>query len=258
MGISFNYMQNFALPHLRIQDTFYLRQLTVSVFGIHNIKTGKARYYIYHEGTCSKGANVVGTFLLDYIKSIPNNIKHLHVFSDNCYGQNRNHTIIRMFLLLAYNRFESVTWYFQIRGHSYMPNNRDFVHIKKELKTEDHLFTLKQIVRIIACVRNAEEIIMVKPEMIRNFNAWWPQFFKKNTMSLESVSRNVPRNRSNRKVNFLITKLMQFTYLRDGVIFAQPFNNSLVRHYFEMLTCAQSQKYHSIQAALKQNERYHA
>lgn len=232
MAISFDFMQNLALPHLPVQDTFYLRQLTVCVFGIHNIKNGKGKYYIYHEGSCGKGANEVGSFLLHYLESIPENIKHLHIFSDNCYGQNRNHTIIRLLLALAHNRFESVTHYFPIRGHSYMPNDRDFAHVKKQLRTEDRVFTLKQFIRIIARVRNAEEIVMVKQKMILDLDSWWPRFFKKNSMALETSNRNVRRQD---KVTFQITKFMQFTYMREGVIYAQHFIDGLTGYHFEML-----------------------
>lgn len=45
-------------------------------------------------------------------------------------GQNRNYTIIRMLLALAHNIFKSVRQYFPIRGHTYMPNARDFVHLQ--------------------------------------------------------------------------------------------------------------------------------
>ncbi len=103
-------MQNFALSHLPVQDTFYLHQLTVSVFGI-NLKTGKGKYYVYHEGICGKGTSEVALLLLQFMSQLPDNIKHLHVFSDNCYGKNRNHTVVRMFLMLAQNLFETVTQY---------------------------------------------------------------------------------------------------------------------------------------------------
>lgn len=35
-------MQNLDLPKIRIQDTFYIRQLTVNVFCVHDLKTEKA------------------------------------------------------------------------------------------------------------------------------------------------------------------------------------------------------------------------
>ncbi len=230
--ISFDFMQNLALPHLPVQDTFYLRQLTISVFSIHNVKTGKSKYYVYHEGICGKGANEVGSFLLQYISQLPDNIQHLHVFSDNCYGQNRNHTIVRMFLALAHNRFASVTQYFPIRGHSYMPNDRDFGHLKARLRVEDRIFTTMKFVRLIASAPNVEEVQLVQPSDILDITHWWPTVFKKSCVALETQRREVPRDQ---KVTFQITNYMQFSYFKDGVIFAQRFINGLQGYHFELL-----------------------
>lgn len=53
-GICVDYMQNLMLPLIPIQDTFYLHQLTVNVFNIHHLKTGKSFLYLYHEGLGKK------------------------------------------------------------------------------------------------------------------------------------------------------------------------------------------------------------
>lgn len=52
--IAVDYMQNIFLPQIPVQETFYLHQLAVSVFDIHDVKTGKAYFYIYHEGMGKK------------------------------------------------------------------------------------------------------------------------------------------------------------------------------------------------------------
>jgi len=53
--ISMDYMQNLSLPQVPIQSAFYLRQLTVNCFCIHNEKTGEATMFLYHEGIGGKG-----------------------------------------------------------------------------------------------------------------------------------------------------------------------------------------------------------
>lgn len=106
VALSFDYMQNLQLPKIPVQNLFYLRQLTVSVFCIHNMKTDEVVYFIYHEGTAKKGPNEVCSFLYQYIKDyIPDNVRELHLFSDNCPGQNKNNTLIRM---CVFERFRSV------------------------------------------------------------------------------------------------------------------------------------------------------
>lgn len=93
-----DYMQNLPLPHIPIQTIFYLRQLWVNVFCIYDLKSKKSSFYLYHEGIARKGANEVSSFVMDYINTnIPSDVNELHVYSDGCVGQNKNHTVVRMF-----------------------------------------------------------------------------------------------------------------------------------------------------------------
>jgi len=48
-------MQNIQIPKIPVQELFYLRQLTVSVFCITNIKANTSSLYIYDEGEEKKG-----------------------------------------------------------------------------------------------------------------------------------------------------------------------------------------------------------
>lgn len=43
-AITFDFMQNLPLPHIPIQNIFYLRQLWVHCFGIKDLKTGKSAF----------------------------------------------------------------------------------------------------------------------------------------------------------------------------------------------------------------------
>lgn len=77
-------MQNIQMPKTPVGEVFYYQQLTVSVFCIHNIKENTATMYTYHEGEAKKTANEICSFSLDYLKEISENIKEIHLFSDNC------------------------------------------------------------------------------------------------------------------------------------------------------------------------------
>lgn len=113
-------MQNLPLPHIPVQEVFYYRQLWVFEFCIHNIKTGKAYFYSYHEGQALKGPNEVCSFLHNYFSTdVPLHVKELHIFSDGCSGQNKNNTVIRIFLATASSgRFDKIFLYFPI--HFYL------------------------------------------------------------------------------------------------------------------------------------------
>ncbi|KAJ4426942.1 hypothetical protein ANN_26741 [Periplaneta americana] len=57
LAIAFDYMQNISLPVIPVQGTFYLRQLNVNSFCIHDVKKNHATLYIYNEGIAKKGPN---------------------------------------------------------------------------------------------------------------------------------------------------------------------------------------------------------
>ncbi|CAH1112891.1 unnamed protein product [Psylliodes chrysocephalus] len=129
-GISMDFMQNLPLPHIPVQEVFYYRQLWVNVFNIHHISAGNSMYYVYHEGQAKKG---------------PDEVRHLHLFSDACGGQNRNHTLLRFLCALVQTkRFETINYYTPIRGHSFMPNDRNFGTLKRRIKRLDRVYVPKQ------------------------------------------------------------------------------------------------------------------
>ena len=115
VGICIDYMANVSLPCVPVQDTYYFRQLTVNVFGVHNIASREMTVFIYHEGVGGKGSNEVGTMLNWYInKKIGQDVKTLYLFGDNCSGQNKNHTLVRMMMSLCetktFDDIESVSY----------------------------------------------------------------------------------------------------------------------------------------------------
>ena len=94
-------MANVSLPMIPFQDLYYYTKLTVSVFGVHNLKDRTMVCYVYHEGA----------------------------------GQNKNHAIVRFIMaLVEVSKFDSVELFYPIRGHSFMPCHRDFSLIKRAKK----------------------------------------------------------------------------------------------------------------------------
>jgi hypothetical protein len=75
-AITFDFRQNLPLPHIPVQEIFYMRQLCVYTFGIHNLKTTKTHFFENHEGTAKKGATQV------IHENIPANFTELYLFSD--------------------------------------------------------------------------------------------------------------------------------------------------------------------------------
>ena len=221
LGLSFDYMQNIGLPNIPVQDLFYLRQLSVFPFCIHNLKDGKAHFYLYHEGEAKKGPDETCSFLLHYIKNnVPGTVKELHLYSDSCGGQNKNHTLLRFCLALTdLNMFEKIIHRFPKRGHSFLPCDRDFGHVKKFLKKHDRYYTPKQICEMIitSVYPGKFTVHMVQPEYCFQFKDWWPKYYKKNCNSLETSGPDTHRDK---RQCFTISKFMEFQYdhKRKGTI----------------------------------------
>lgn len=128
MTITFDYMQNLPLPFMPVQKMFYLRKLWFYIFNIHDIGNQKSIYYTYTEGTTKRGPNEVCSFLLfDFFSTIFEEVKEIHVFSDTCDDQNRNHTVTRLLLTMTMNnRFFVIHHYFPVRGHSFYSVTKTF------------------------------------------------------------------------------------------------------------------------------------
>lgn len=211
LGLVFDYMQNISLPKIPVQEIFYLRQLTLNVFCVFNTNTDTAHYYVYHEGQAHKGPDEVSSFLMHYIQNfVPESVTELHLFSDNCPGQNKNHTLSRVCLgLTDTGRFKTVKQFFPLRGHSYNPCDRKFSVIKRPIKKCDRIYTPREVCELIA---NAEKshpgtVTPVETDMIVAYSKWWPMFYKKNTVSIETQHLQ-----KSQKVMFSISKYHYFEY----------------------------------------------
>lgn len=209
--LTFDFMQNLPLPHLPIQEIFYLRQLWVNCFGIKNLKTNETVFYVYHEGTAKKGANEICSMLLHYFDNfLDENINELVLFSDNCPGQNKNHTVVRFLLSLTdTGRFSKVTHYFPIRGHSFLPNDRDFGVVKKKIKKCDRIYVPEEYYKIMSEANPNFKIFMLSTNLILDFSKWWQRFYKKVCLSDESFGKHVPKEQ---KHSFSPSLYMSFHY----------------------------------------------
>lgn len=231
MGIVFDYMQNLPLPHLPVQEMFYLRKLWLNVFCINNIKNNISVFYTYHEGVASKGPNEVCSFVLDYIeKYIPAEIKELHIFSDGCGGQNRNHTVTRLLMALTMTgRFRVIYQYFPVRGHSFLPCDRNFATIKRSVRRHDRIYAPHQYSSLIANAKKIEPKFVVrevKNRDIINFKDWWPRYFKKSSLSL-----SFPRS------TFAISQYRHFIYRSEekGYLTASEYIDGLTKASFQLV-----------------------
>ena len=130
---------------------FYKRQLWLNVFCVHSMKTKKAQTYIYHEGEVIKSPEEVCSIALHYLKTeVPSGTKHLILFSDGPSGQNKNHCMVGFLMNLCdKGLFETAPYYYPVRGHSYLPCDRDFGCIKRDVRRVDRVYTPNQYAEMI-------------------------------------------------------------------------------------------------------------
>lgn len=238
LALCYDYMQNLPLPNIPVQDMFYLRQLWVNTFGIHDLATGKVDLHVYHEGVARKTPNEVCTFLVDYIirhKTVEH--RQLYLISDGCSGQNKNHSLLRMCMaLVQMNMFESIEIFFPVRGHSFLPCDRDFGTVKRLIRRTDRIYTPDQYCDLMekASKTGRFTIIKVTTDQIKDFKKWWPLYFKKSCISDNSYGRNVKKED---KIMFKISLMRHFVISNNnpGKVKASPhINNSFSENTFTL------------------------
>lgn len=224
LGLCFDYMQNISLPCIPVQEMFYYRQLSLYPFCIKNLKTDESRFFLYHEGIALKGPNETCSFLYNYIlEQVPHTVRELYIFTDGCGGQNRNHVMISLCqALVDTDRFDKIYHRLPVRGHSFLPNDRSFGTVKKILKRKDRYYEPMEICQFICNAHRKFTVSMVKTEDILDFKGWWTKFYKKDAISIETQSHQVPRSQ---KQHFLVSHFLEFEYSADqkGCVVTRPF-----------------------------------
>lgn len=238
VGICIDYMANLSLPQIPVQDLYYYRQLTVCNFGVHNLSTGSMKCYVYHEGEAGKGPNEVISFINHYINNdIGKEVERLYIFCDNCAGQNKNNAIIRFLMGLVENkRFKEVQILYPMRGHSFMPCDRDFGLIKRSLIKYERLYTIDQYINLISeasKIANKFSVVKVDQNYIIDYKKWWPTYYKKTCLSNASYGKNVPRAN---KSSFALSSYHHLTVScsNKNEIKCREFINALVEHTFRL------------------------
>lgn len=243
LSLVFDYMMNIPLPKTPVQEAFYLRQLTVSVFCVHNIRTNKARMYVYHEQEGRRSPNKVCTFLMDAIsqemEARPDrHYTTLHLYSDNCGGQNKNNCMLRFMMALTDNgMFQEVIYYFPIRGHSFNACDRDFGLVKRLMKRVGRIYTKRQIIRLIALSglpkNNKFEVVSVQLNDILDFQSWWPTYYEYYKIA---VSEETKHFRRCEKQSFVIQKCHEFrtSSALKGQMVTKEFIGGLMQSTFKL------------------------
>jgi len=143
--ITIDYSQNLDLPHLGDEqpgDCYYYSPINLYCFGIVDSTQEHLHAYIYTEGEGKKGSNNVSSLIMHYLTSNvvePGVInKELNVIMDNCGGQNKNKTVIRLGAYLQeLGWFQDVNLIFLVKGHTKNVADRHFNLMKQDWRKRD-------------------------------------------------------------------------------------------------------------------------
>lgn len=133
--VCFDLQKTLATPSLTCKKAYYSRQLWTYNFCVHNVCTGLAHMFMWHEGQGNRGCKEIASCLFKFIKTLPQSVKHLILYSDNCGGQNKSHYIAKFWhYVVRKTQIETIDQKFLVVGHSFMECDQDFGIIEKAKK----------------------------------------------------------------------------------------------------------------------------
>jgi hypothetical protein len=138
--------------------------------------------HVYHEGVGSKGGNNVCSLVLKTLQ-----IMHLlrendpglelNIIFDNCSGQNKNNTVLKMVLwLVEMKYFQRVNFVFLVVGHTKNAADRLFNALKLDYRKQN-LYTMKQLLLALSRSKYCR-IIEAKEEDFKDWGAYFDLFYR--------------------------------------------------------------------------------
>ena len=120
---TFDLQSVLTTPSSNVSTLYYSRKLNVFNFTVYEQACHAKRglCYIWDESNGKRGSCEVATCLINYILSLPSEVKTLTLYSDCCGGQNRNQFLaIGLYHALERSGLEKIEHVFLVSGHTYM------------------------------------------------------------------------------------------------------------------------------------------
>lgn len=222
--IAFDLMKTLATPSISTGIAYYKRQLWTYCLGIHNLATGKAHMYVWHEGLASRGPQEIGSCIMHYVRTYVKT-PVLVLYSDQCGGQNRN---IKMAAICTYMAVSNVFsprvihHKFLVSGHSYLPCDRDFGTIEKQKRYFSDIFLPDDWLKVISSSRKGNKKFEIVKMNSEDFIS---------TEKLEKLLTNRKKGEDDVKVAWLKIQWLMFKAEEPFNIYFKYSNNDAVLFY---------------------------
>ena len=146
--LSFDCEKNMPLPKVPDQSAYYSRQLYLYNFCIvkgtshDSLNAQNTTCYVWLESEHAKGSNEIASALFHRLCKLDcTKIKTVRLISDGCVGQNKNSIVMGMVAhwlsKLSPKNVKKVEMIYPVTGHSYLPADRVFANIEKQIKKND-------------------------------------------------------------------------------------------------------------------------
>lgn len=160
--LSFDCQKNMALPKIPDQSTYYCRQLYFYNFTIvegHSkspLTKENVFSYCWTEDEYAKDANLIVSAVYHRLHNtayLPECNK-LRIMADGCSGQNKNTMLIAMLSMWliqdAPAHIKLVEIVFPVVGHSFLPADRVFARIEKELRKMENIISPREYMKVVS------------------------------------------------------------------------------------------------------------
>lgn len=192
---TFDFQKLLNCPSGEVSLFYYKRKLSLMHFTVFDAGTKEAFCYLWPQNVGKRGANEVGSCLLEFIeKKALRGAQDIRLWSDNCNGQNRNRVVYSLYMYASKKYNIDITHRFLESGHT--QQEADSVHALIERSAKGKIiYTPDQWYALVRWAKTNNEpynVIEVSQDMIYDLKELLQnRNFKKNTLNQDVKWNNI-------------------------------------------------------------------